>query len=321
MIDRGPLLVCTQGMLEGQRFVITVDGLRIGREPGNEIHIDDSGISRQHARVLLHNGAVWVQDAGSRNGIFVNDQRVPDHKQIKVGDRLTFGGHAFEVAEESAAPAPRASDPRPAAPAAARAEASPAGWKVWPFVVAVLLALGFISCIGLLGALREDDAAAVQPPPAYSLSTLLETSAGAPVAPGPAPTIEQALAVVAGPAVGTPLPVPPPGTTSRELADLAQGMYDSGRLADARTQYRLALQLDPACAICTLRIERISAELAQQVQQQFDLGMRAFDSRQFAEARSAWETVLMLVPDASDPMHVQAADYLAKANAASAARP
>jgi pSer/pThr/pTyr-binding forkhead associated (FHA) protein len=96
-MDRIPFLVGVEGILAGRRFQVTVAGLRLGRDPENEVHIDDSGVSRQHARVLLHNGAVWVQDAGSRNGIFVNGNRVPDHKQVKEGDRIVLGAHTFTV--------------------------------------------------------------------------------------------------------------------------------------------------------------------------------------------------------------------------------
>jgi len=96
-MDRIPFLVGVEGILAGRRFQVTVAGLRLGRDPENEVHIDDSGVSRQHARVLLHNGAVWVQDAGSRNGIFVNGNRVPDHKQVKEGDRIVLGAHTFTI--------------------------------------------------------------------------------------------------------------------------------------------------------------------------------------------------------------------------------
>lgn len=92
-----PILVAEAGPLEGQTWVITTEGLRIGREEGNEIMVDDAAVSRQHARVLMHNGAVWLQDTGSRNGVFVNGDRVPDHRQLKPGDRIMLGAHVFRV--------------------------------------------------------------------------------------------------------------------------------------------------------------------------------------------------------------------------------
>jgi len=340
-MDRGPALLGTQGLLAGKSFTITMDGLRIGREVGNEVHIDDGGVSRQHARVLLHNGAVWVQDAGSRNGIFVNGERVPDHKQMKVGDQLTVGTHVFEVVAGASTTGP-VTLPRaaaPAKPAAAPRAPAPANtapkWKIWPFVLVILLVGSFIACIGLIGNGRDDAAASDTPAAggsAYSLSTMLEPApgGGAPPAGGdgaapvaPPPTVADALAVVAGADPTASLagvPDAPPGTSSRELVELAQGMYDSGRLSEAKKQYQMALKIDAACAICKVRIERIDVELAAKVQQQFDAGMRYYDSMQFSQAVGAWETVLMLVPDPADPMHVRAVEYLQKAKDAAGGR-
>jgi predicted component of type VI protein secretion system len=354
-MERGPALLCTEGLLAGQRFPITPEGLRIGREPGNEILLDEAGVSRQHARVILHNGAVWVQDAGSRNGILVNGERVPDHKQLKVGDKLSVGSHRFEVVPPAAASA-QPQRPAPAAPAVApaRTAAAPARpaavpgatksppakpkWKIWPFVVAFLLVGAFITCIGVFGAVRDPEGGASAAPtqPAYSLTTMLEPGAGAasvPGAPGPAAippagsaapvNAAAALAVVAGAdpsAALAAVPEPPAGATARQLLDNAQANYDSGRLSAARTQYLQALKLDPACEICSIRADRIQAELQAKVQQSFDAGMRAFDAMQYTQAVSAWETVLMLVPDPADPMHVRAAEYLQRARAAGGGR-
>ncbi len=345
-MERGHALLGTQGLLAGQRFTITIEGLRVGREAGNEVHIDDAGVSRQHARVLLHNGSVWVQDAGSRNGIFVNGERVPDHKQLKVGDQLAVGTHIFEVVASAGTTVPRpvavappvAPRPKPAAP-----ESKPPRWRIWPFVLVVALLASLIVCISFLGGGDEPSAAAPTGTAAYSLNTLLEpgmgvppggasptgaSTAGAPLAAPPseapgAPSVAQALAVVAGAdgsAALANVPDAPAGTSSRELVERAQGMYDSGRLADAKTHYQMALKLDADCAICKVRIERLDAELAAKVQQHFDAGMRYFDSMQFSQAVGSWETVLMLVPDPADPMHVRAAEYLLKAKDAAGGR-
>jgi pSer/pThr/pTyr-binding forkhead associated (FHA) protein len=343
-MERGHALLGTQGLLAGQRFGITPEGLRIGREAGNEVHIDDAGVSRQHARVLLHNGSVWVQDAGSRNGIFVNGERVPDHKQMKVGDQLSVGTHVFEVVASGTATAPRpvaATAPPPVPkPAAPRPQAAAPRWKIWPFVVVIFVVASFIACIGFLAGPDETaGAAATTPPSAYSLTTLLEPTTGAPTggepaiaaasataaaaaAPG-APSVAQALAVVAGADPSGSLanvPDAPAGTSSRELLEMAQGMYDSGRLADAKKHYQMALKLDATCEICAVRIGRIDTELATKVQQQFDAGMRYFDSMQFSQAVASWETVRMLVPDPADPMNVRATEYLRQAKDAAAGR-
>ena len=92
-----PFLVATAGPIQGKRIPITTEGIILGRETGADVVIPSDGVSRMHARVLLHNGAVWVQDQGSRNGVFVNDKRVVRHKQLSPGDALTVGEQSFTI--------------------------------------------------------------------------------------------------------------------------------------------------------------------------------------------------------------------------------
>lgn len=119
--DRHPVLVCTAGALSGHRAVVGDSGLVLGRGEHCDMVIDDPGVSREHARVLMHNDAVWVQDAGSRNGCFVNDRRLVRHKQLGPGDLLRIGQHSFMI--ELVDPFPRldsvgAFDPAHAPPVA-----------------------------------------------------------------------------------------------------------------------------------------------------------------------------------------------------------
>ncbi len=92
-----PILVGTGGALSGASYAIDTQGLRIGRDPNNEVHLDDPDVSRHHARVILYNGALWVQDAGSRNGVFVNENRISTHKQVGPGDAVRIGTHEFRI--------------------------------------------------------------------------------------------------------------------------------------------------------------------------------------------------------------------------------
>lgn len=80
----------------------------VGRGETCDVVIPDAGVSRQHARVLLHNAAVWVQDEGSRNGVFVNGKRVVRHRQLSPGVEMLIGEHAFtlELAAGLSVPAP-----------------------------------------------------------------------------------------------------------------------------------------------------------------------------------------------------------------------
>ena len=75
-----PTLVCIAGPCKGQSFGITEQGLRLGRDASNDIVLDDAAVSRFHGRIILHNNGIWVQDAGSRNGVFVCGSRVDGNR-------------------------------------------------------------------------------------------------------------------------------------------------------------------------------------------------------------------------------------------------
>ena len=101
-MDRVPLLVPIGGPLTGNRYQVPEgDGIYIGRGSECEISINDPEISRQHAKITLHNAGIWVQDAGSRNGVFINEKRVVRPTELRPGAKLTIGEHAFvlELAE------------------------------------------------------------------------------------------------------------------------------------------------------------------------------------------------------------------------------
>ncbi len=97
MAEVTPYLVCTSGSLEGQVFELSDTGLSLGRYPDNDVVIPDDGVSRYHARLLYDNGSLWLRDAGSRNGVFVNDVRLSDHRALKVGDVIRIAQTEFEV--------------------------------------------------------------------------------------------------------------------------------------------------------------------------------------------------------------------------------
>ena len=96
-MDRSPVLVATKGLLEGARYPVGADGVTLGRDPECTVILDDPNVSRFHARLVFHNAAIWVQDAGSRNGVFLNGKRVVRHKQFSPGDEMLIGDHGFTL--------------------------------------------------------------------------------------------------------------------------------------------------------------------------------------------------------------------------------
>jgi diguanylate cyclase (GGDEF)-like protein len=70
--------------------------IRIGRDTANDIVLEDTEVSRRHARVEAR-GRSWVlMDVGSTNGTFLNDRELEGCVKLKRGDRLKIGSHIFK---------------------------------------------------------------------------------------------------------------------------------------------------------------------------------------------------------------------------------
>lgn len=134
MADR-PVLACVSGPMTGQVIPIEDGGMEIGRSPENDLVLDGDGVSRFHARLLYDNGALWIRDAGSRNGVFINDARLADHKALKVGDQIAIGPFTFDVRwEETTSPPARTDETPEPEPVASEPEAPrPKRPWYWPF--------------------------------------------------------------------------------------------------------------------------------------------------------------------------------------------
>lgn len=62
-------LVVSEGPQKGQRFRLYQMAV-IGRDPRNEVVLDDGAISARHAQVKQENGRFYIQDLNSTNGIY-----------------------------------------------------------------------------------------------------------------------------------------------------------------------------------------------------------------------------------------------------------
>jgi predicted component of type VI protein secretion system len=96
--ERVPFLVATSQPLEGGHYEVTPEGLMIGRDEAScDVVVAGDDVSRRHARVLWHDGAVWIQDQGSRNGVFLNAHRVLRQEALSAGDEIAIGGQRFRL--------------------------------------------------------------------------------------------------------------------------------------------------------------------------------------------------------------------------------
>jgi FHA domain len=99
----------------GKRVPLDRDRLSIGRLSYNDVVLPSPQISRQHAELRRVNGAWWVADLHSTNGVQIDGQRVQEHR-LAHGQRLVLApGISFRFVEDGAPLSSTPSGQRPAA--------------------------------------------------------------------------------------------------------------------------------------------------------------------------------------------------------------
>jgi pSer/pThr/pTyr-binding forkhead associated (FHA) protein len=120
--EGAPFLVLRDGDGSQRLFVLDVDKRRvaIGRSAGNDVALEwDTEVSRLHAELECLGGEWTVADDGlSRNGSFLNGQRMSGRQRLRDGDVLRVGRTqiAFRVPESAESSPTVAAGSRPVLP-------------------------------------------------------------------------------------------------------------------------------------------------------------------------------------------------------------
>ena len=69
----------------------------VGRQTDCGLCLPAPTVSRRHCELRLHDGQVWVQDLGSRNGTRLNGEPLTAGRRLEDGDRLELAGLPFRV--------------------------------------------------------------------------------------------------------------------------------------------------------------------------------------------------------------------------------
>ncbi|MEW6755686.1 MAG: FHA domain-containing protein [Candidatus Latescibacterota bacterium] len=68
----------------------------IGRDPGNDVVVDDLEMSGRHARITFRDEAFWLEDLGSTNGTYANGRRLGAVTRLQDDDLLKMGRTLFK---------------------------------------------------------------------------------------------------------------------------------------------------------------------------------------------------------------------------------
>lgn len=94
-------LVCTDGPLSGQQFLLEEEEVVVGRATENAVSIPDTSVSRRHLS-LRRDGNAWLaRDLGSGNGTLLNGEQLATETQLRDGDLLTLGDTVLRYSDGS----------------------------------------------------------------------------------------------------------------------------------------------------------------------------------------------------------------------------
>jgi hypothetical protein len=99
-VHRAPRLVVERASGHDPGMIYDLDGdLVLGRGDRAEIRLDDPFASSRHARIYEQGSIVVIEDLGSTNGTYLNEELLQTPRPLHPGDRVRIGDSefAFEV--------------------------------------------------------------------------------------------------------------------------------------------------------------------------------------------------------------------------------
>jgi Inner membrane component of T3SS, cytoplasmic domain len=96
--QRGPRsLVVTAGPLTGTKITLGDQPILIGRADDSTLVLTDDFASSRHARLTNRGGQWYVEDLGSTNGTYLDQQRVQGPLLVQPGQPIRIGQTALEL--------------------------------------------------------------------------------------------------------------------------------------------------------------------------------------------------------------------------------
>lgn len=89
------VLQVLQGRDVGREFELTEERILLGRDDACRIILSDVMASRKHALLVCEQDTCWIEDLGSRNHTYVNDQPIQGRAPLKDSDRVKIGETVF----------------------------------------------------------------------------------------------------------------------------------------------------------------------------------------------------------------------------------
>ena len=69
----------------------------LGRKEDNSIVLSDLHVSGNHAKLVIKNNVLYIEDLNSTNGTFVNSKKIEGRVKLFINDEVKIGTTTFKV--------------------------------------------------------------------------------------------------------------------------------------------------------------------------------------------------------------------------------
>lgn len=105
-----PIIIANGGHLDGEQWILS-DHILIGRGEDCDIIVSDRQVSRHHALLNFDNGVTQIEDLGSKNGTYVNGEKLLGPRKLFEKDEIQIAFFQSFLFLESDATLPLADFP------------------------------------------------------------------------------------------------------------------------------------------------------------------------------------------------------------------
>ena len=74
-----------------ETYQYNTDSVSIGRDPASDCHLIDDTVSANHAKLSYHHSHWWIEDLGSKNGTYLNQENADEPLVLTSGDQIRCG--------------------------------------------------------------------------------------------------------------------------------------------------------------------------------------------------------------------------------------
>ncbi len=86
-----PSFVQYNGAATGKRYLLEKPEILLGRAVSSDIMLNDNSVSRTHAHIFNNETGVFIEDKGSANGTYINEQKITGKQKLADQDMIRLG--------------------------------------------------------------------------------------------------------------------------------------------------------------------------------------------------------------------------------------